>query len=289
MRSPRFRRAVALITRRIRFPGRQILLRTMFPPEGFRTVGEDEEMITDYDGGLSFYCDLGSWIEWNVFFKGYYSPDMSLVIQRLVKSGMVALDVGANVGSYTLLMANRAGRKGKVIAFEPYPEVSARLRKNLAANSFGMTVRVIEVALGDRTGNATFYTPKADHFHRGISSLNAYADVLTESHEVRLDTLDSILPSLELPGVDFIKIDTEGLDPAVIHGGESLITKYRPIVIFESNYTAIEKPEESIRTVQKFLSELDYRFHTVATFGRLSAVDNSKLLPDADVVCLPAI
>jgi hypothetical protein len=101
-----FAKLIAPFTRRIRFPGRERLLRS-FSSRSF-SESSSFEFVIAYDRDLYFRCDLGSYIEWRIFFKGYYAPDLSILIKNLIKPGMQIVDVGA----YTLIMAKQTGSTG---------------------------------------------------------------------------------------------------------------------------------------------------------------------------------
>jgi FkbM family methyltransferase len=280
-------RHVAPITRRIRFPGRERILRLVFPPEKFRMAGRHREFTINYDGDLKFRCDPGSYIEWSVFFKGYYNPDLSLAIKKLVEPGMQTIDVGANVGAYTLLIAKQAGTNGRVISIEPNPEVFKRLEYNITLNNLQNHVATHQIALSDHRGEAILFTPQAEYINRGISSLQQYSEYLTEQTMVGVQTLDDFFADLKLDHLDFLKIDTDGSDALIINGGLKTITHFRPRIIFEANYIAHSEPDEAMERVHQELKKLDYQFFTVGYFGKLLPCPNSQFLPDNDIICIP--
>lgn len=273
---------IAPLTRKVRFPGREKFLRLIFPPERFRS-----EIIVVYDNNLKFRCDLRSHIEWQIFFKGYYSPDLSTVIKRMVKSGMQVIDVGANVGAYNLLMAKRVGEDGKVIAFEPNPEVRRSLEYNIKLNYLEERVVISPLALSDREGEFILYTPRPDYPNRGIASLNRHVDVLTNEITVQVRRLDDIFSDLGLERLDFIKVDTEGSDAAVLFGGMEVIKRFLPYIIFEANYSAHPNADVELEKILSQLNSLGYSFFTVGYSGRLKPYSSEIPFPDTDIVCIP--
>jgi FkbM family methyltransferase len=281
-----FAKLVASLSRHVRFPGRQRLLLSIFPPDYFRRI-EPCEFVVPYDQGLKFRCDLGSWIEWNIFFKGYYAPDLSMCIKRLIQPGMQVVDVGANVGAYTLIMAKQAGESGNIVSFEPNPEIFQRLQENIVLNQFEKRVTLKQIALSDKRGEEILWLPRADHFHRGISSLNRYVETLTEQIPVKVEKLDDIFVGLGTNRLDFIKIDTEGHDALIINGAADVINRFRPIIVFEANYLAHSEAETILEKTRSKLLSLGYQFFTVGYFGRLKKCPDELPLPDSDIVCIP--
>ncbi|HSL43539.1 MAG TPA: FkbM family methyltransferase [Anaerolineales bacterium] len=278
---------IASFTRQIRFPGRYYLLRHLFPPERFRRDHTGDRWLTNYDGDLKILCGLGSFIEWNIFFRGYHDQGFSSALKRLVKKGMIILDVGANVGGYTILMAKYTGENGKVIAFEPNPEVYDRLRQNVLANDFQNRVVLHPIALSKTSGWSTLYIPKESCSNRGISSLYKYADMLADKLEVAVSTVDDEAKRGSFQRVDLIKIDTEGNDGLVIEGAKDVINRDRPIIIFEADHQAHQKAGLILKSTSDRLRELGYNFSTIDTFGRLRKSGAGKPLPDTNIVCLP--
>jgi FkbM family methyltransferase len=138
-----------------------------------------------------------------------------------VSQGMTVVDVGANVGVYTSLFAQLVGSSGRVIALEPAPDNWRALNKALTTNRWN-NVEIYQVAAAEESGRM--------HFER--SSYNSGNNALclessrdgTESVEVvRLDDL------LAGRRVDFIKIDVQGWEAAVLRGGEQTLQRNRPL------------------------------------------------------------
>lgn len=78
--------------------------------------------------------DTASFIEWVLFFYGEYEPGLTDLVKRICKPGYVAVDVGANIGTLTLIMGELVGESGRVIAIEPQPEEYDKLVENIALN-----------------------------------------------------------------------------------------------------------------------------------------------------------
>jgi FkbM family methyltransferase len=161
----------------------------------------------------------------------YESFESGLVLQHLPPGG-VAVDVGANIGVYTLRMAKRAGRTGRVYAFEPEPDNFQILRKNVGDNGF-TNVYTFDVALSDRRAPVSLYLSwdnYGDHriYDAAYRRPRRTVEVMTDSLDrIVLDELDEHGP------VSVIKIDTQGYEPFVLRGGERVIRRDRPPIFLE--------------------------------------------------------
>ncbi|HEY6454237.1 MAG TPA: FkbM family methyltransferase [Steroidobacteraceae bacterium] len=148
-----------------------------------------------------------------ILYGGYEQREIDLLCS-LVQPGDCVLDIGANIGLYSLALSRAVGSTGRVIAFEPDPDNAVLLRKNLDANGCG-NVTVIEDALGDESKDVNLY--ESDDNRGALST----SDVLGVGEEhairVRMRRGDAVLAQL---GVQprLAKIDVEGAEPLVIAG-----------------------------------------------------------------------
>lgn len=151
---------------------------------------------------------------------------LAALIDRVVPRDATVVDVGANIGLSTILLARLAGR---VVAFEPSPPNAAFLRENLALNGIG-NVEVVEAAASD--------APGALRFH--VARFGAGSHVVSPGHVIEaaipaVDVPAVPLDERELPPVAFLKIDAEGHEPNVLAGARALLARDRPLVYTEVN------------------------------------------------------
>jgi FkbM family methyltransferase len=161
-----------------------------------------------------------------LYATGEYESETSRLIERLLGPGDTMIDVGANIGYFTILGARAVGERGRVVAFEPMPHVRARLEQNISLNRLP-NVAVQNEALSDASGPITFYAGPADD--TGLASLRP----LSGSSEVnvmraRFDDLWSRSDRVAL-----VKIDVEGAEMAAIRGMTECLRRDGPHVILE--------------------------------------------------------
>src|SRR5258706_3631881 len=172
-------------------------------------------------------------MELGLLLKGIFEPQDVEFFTSLLETGMTVMDLGANLGMYTLLAARRVGPSGRVFSFEPSPAVAARLRRNLEFNSLSNVIAV-EAAVGDQVGEATFYLQEE-------SDRNTLAVGSGKPIHVPAVTLDSFVDTQKIGRVDVMKMDVEGAESKVLRGGGRLFSSDgAPVVMFELNPKALE-------------------------------------------------
>ena len=177
---------------------------------------------------------------------GFWEPWITLALARTVRPGWHCLDVGANHGYYTLVLADGVGPEGRVAPVEPTPRLAELLRQTLDVNGFPY-VEVLAKAASDSDGRTLQLVIPT---HR---SLNAHlADVAGPTDEtvaVESVTIDSV--TRDWPRVDLIKIDVEGAEESVWRGMEQTIAGNRDlIVVLELNVARYEDPRGFLRTIE---------------------------------------
>ncbi len=176
---------------------------------GARLVGGAR--IHDWVGGSRLVVERGmTGATGNVYFGLHEFADMGFVLHML-RAGDLFVDIGANIGSFTILAAKVAG--AEVIAFEPDANTVATLKRNIAANEVAPRVAVHTSALGDREQELWFTS--------GMDTINHVADADTPGAvRVHGTTLDTVLAG-RVPML--IKIDVEGHEPAVVAGAQKTL------------------------------------------------------------------
>lgn len=164
------------------------------------------------------------------FIKGTYEPKNVEAIQKTVKEGDIAYDVGAHVGYFSVLMGDIVGGGGKVIAFEPRGLNLGYLQKHVSVNHCG-NIEIVPKALGDRTGHARLETRTGS----GTGYISESGD-----EDVEITSIDELVESGALPPPTFLKIDVEGGEMAVLRGARKVIERQRPRMILATHGDAID-------------------------------------------------
>ncbi|TPW19405.1 MAG: FkbM family methyltransferase, partial [Elusimicrobia bacterium] len=159
---------------------------------------------------------LQSWI----YLFGVWEPDVAALLREGLSPGDVFVDVGANVGYFTILASRLVGPSGAVVAVEPSPEMARRLRSNLAANPGSENVRHVAAAAGSAEGNAWIHLGPA--VGEGHTSLIPGLGFTPEA-EVRVAPLGDLLRPEEAARARLVKVDVEGWEAEVVAGLPALL------------------------------------------------------------------
>lgn len=179
-----------------------------------------------------FLIPAGDTMYAHVFLKGEYEPSCSQLVRAWLREGDHAVDVGANHGWYSLLMAATVGTTGTVVAFEPMPESIDAWRDNFSLNRH-LTADLRTVALGDTAGEVSLH--RFAGLPHGHASLSTLGRVDFDSTQVRVNRLDIELGPGTQPAL--VKLDVEGSELAVLKGSEGLLTALGPPSwLIEVNY-----------------------------------------------------
>lgn len=155
----------------------------------------------------------------NLLMDGYWESWITKFIARIVQPGHICIDAGANFGYYSLLMAELAGREGKVLAIEPNSSLCRLLRFTAHVNEY--PYRVVQKALADTSGEITLSVP-VDFWGGGTIRPEKVDDHVMEE-KVQTVSLDELIAMEGLPRVDFIKMDCEGVEPMILAGMEKTL------------------------------------------------------------------
>ncbi|MBD2107748.1 FkbM family methyltransferase [Nodosilinea sp. FACHB-13] len=192
---------------------------------------------------------------------GIYDLCVSETLWRIIDEGETCVDVGANIGYMTSLMAHRVGLEGKVSAFEPHPSIYQRLSDNVrnwSTEKNWTQVEVSNLAISDQPGEAQLFVPTNFDLNQGTASLtfaSSEADYSTDQKlVVETDTLDNLFDNFT---IGLLKIDVEGHEINVLSGAEELLIKNRIRDIIFEEHRPYPNP------VSEFLKEKGYSIYRV--------------------------
>jgi FkbM family methyltransferase len=194
--------------------------------------------------GVTLEVDLRAQSQVDAFYTRVYEPESMDPTLALYDKQGTFLDVGANIGFFSALVASairKAGGRGRVVAFEPFPPNVVRLRANLARNGLEDCCTIVELGLSERSQRLSLVL--REDFRNGASSGNASVAISSamdadfEQVEIALETLDDVWPELGAgrAPIDFVKVDIEGHEDCFFQGAQKTLRDQRPTVLTEVN------------------------------------------------------
>lgn len=173
----------------------------------------------------------------HMIFDGFWEFWLSLCFAKHIKEGDTVIDVGANLGYYTVIAAELVGHQGRVVSIEPNPSVFAFLRDTVSVNGYAGRVTAINAALGAKAGKVSvpFFCPTGEPKNgRFLLPEEEAADLSGLGEVFEVQALQAI--PVDSGKVDFIKIDVEGAELSVLESLVPLIDKFRPKIVCEVNF-----------------------------------------------------
>ena len=209
---------------------------------------ESDSISVNLDGNTLF-IDSNDKLAVETYLKTEYEPGTTNFLKTILKKGMNVINIGANIGYFTLLAAREVGPTGKVFAFEPFPQTVELLKKNILVNGFE-NVTIESKAVSNKTDFATLLT--------GGSSLHNFISkkkfpIHTEI-KVPTITVDEFLKHKNI-NIDLIFIDAEGQEPLIFEGMKNTLQSQNLEIIFEFNPFTLEfsdtTPNDLLDQIQK--------------------------------------
>lgn len=231
-----------------------------------RTVAGHKMIVDTRD--LSLGC--------HILLDGIWEPWVTQVIQATVRPGWIVVEIGANIGYYTLLMASLIGSQGKIYAFEPNPAIYELLRENLEINGFLDRAIAVKKAVWEKSGTVEFGIASK---HMGGSGIFTFStpDEPVERITVEAVSLDDYFPAGSR--VDFLKIDAESSEFFILKGAQRLLRENPDLVMvlefFPGNIRNINlDPEQCL----KWLVDEGFQIHRIEENGNVRRAAIHELL-----------
>ncbi|MBT8227495.1 MAG: FkbM family methyltransferase [Dactylosporangium sp.] len=199
------------------------------------SIGGGKEVTTDFRG-LRLAVPGGDYVFIAGLTAGFYESIELDLAERLARQSRTIIDVGANIGIYSCVLASHMPDEGRLISFEPVPDNMTYLRRNLAGNALSDRVVLEQLAVGEAPGESMIHLVDRSGNH------SLAPDVAVNSScalPVLITSLDTYLRDSDCRrSVDLLKIDVEGYDGYVLRGATTLLLEQRPtlLVEFEPNH-----------------------------------------------------
>jgi FkbM family methyltransferase len=210
--------------------------------------------------GITFRFDLNDMVDWFNYFAFKELERDKLF--TLLKADDVLIDVGANMGEFSLKVAQKIGKRGKVISFEPDPVNYQRLQTNFSLNpELAARIKVHNVGLGEFPGTVNLSV--VNESNRGM---NRVVKDAVNFNSITINTLDNIILPEQLTQLTWIKIDVEGFEMHVLKGAVQTIQQFKPSLFIELDDKNLREQNSSASELVSWLTERGYTV-TIARSG----------------------
>jgi FkbM family methyltransferase len=204
--------------------------------------------------GIRYHLDLTEIIDASLFTRGEWEPGTCCFLRSELKPGDTVIEVGANIGAHTLLIAKLCSQ-GKVYAFEPTDYASTKLRRNLELNPALSNVTIVQKLVSD-TNHAL---PKSQ-----ITGSFALAGPSTQFEDVNVPcvSIDEFVCEAGIHNLGLLKIDVDGYDFLVLKGASQVLRDLQPVVLVEmvDDENHLAACGSSARAIREFMSDHGYTF-----------------------------
>lgn len=179
-----------------------------------------------------------------------HDQNMLPIVLSYIPIGGVVLDVGCFIGDHAIAYAERVGRNGMVLGFEPDEDSFMCMGFNMVNydNFVGYNI-----ALGVGGHKASL----------NKVATNEGMNYLTDGNDINVHSLDTVIPAQNLNRIDFIKIDCEGYELDVLQGGQRTIQKYKPKMLIEINEMTLNRNNVKREDIYEWLDVAGYVYHNI--------------------------
>lgn len=213
---------------------------------------------------------------------GTYEPELLEMITPYVDETKDAVDVGANVGFYSVWLAKTL-RGGRVLAVEPTKNALAQLHRNLEMNAVGDRVEVFEGVVSNKPGTTQVNTIPGKEEYTSLGEINhpSVKGIETQTQEVKSETLENLVEARQLrPG--FLKVDVEGAEHLVFQGSLPVLERHRPVILSELSDELLRKNGSSSAEVIQLIRDCDYK-----VINPSDPTANPEKQRFGDILCFP--
>lgn len=250
--------------------------------ENLRSVLQEDPIVRLNDFKGIFAVDPRSDLFARVALSGEYEKNLISFISKHIDPSRDAIDVGANVGFYTVMLASTLNNR-KILAVEPTSNALRNLHRNIKLNNIANKVYIYEGVVSDMKGQVKINTiiGKEEYSSLGFMSHNSIQGLDVVTQEVQSITLDELVDLKALdPG--FLKVDVEGVEHLVFKGAQRILSGYRPIVLSELSDSLLRKNGSSAEDVINIFKHNSYDVFDSVSFSKVA-----KGKKYGDIVCFP--
>ncbi|RXJ45394.1 FkbM family methyltransferase [Gelidibacter gilvus] len=217
-----------------------------------------------------------------IIYNGFEKDEIDFIMSTLKKDD-IFIDIGSNIGLFSLIASHIVGEKGKVICFEPSPVTFERLKENVKLNNFD-NIDCRNIGLSNKKDELSFYISENGH-----DAWNSFApstdNKLEDAIMVQVSTLDHELRKIDKEQISLVKIDVEGWEKFVLSGGIEFFTKYNPVVMVEFTEENTFNAGYPVQEIFDIMQDWGYQWHRIVN-NRLIVETKKMRYPYVNLVAI---
>lgn len=218
--------------------------------EWVQVDGCDYVLVPNVNGFNMLVASMDAGIGRELAFYRTHEPTATKLLPGFVRPKDVVLDIGANIGYYTLLLSHLVGPEGLVVAVEPHPKNFHLLHLNLRLNGVN-NVETLQAAVSDKEGDAILFEAEGSNWH----ALHSTDRTTNKGIRVTTLTIDAIARQVSRP-IALIRMDIEGWEHRALIGAQETLRRDRPALIMEVHPEYL--PPEELKQMLLWLGLLGY-------------------------------
>ena len=219
-------------------------------------------------------------IQQQLFWYGYYEKELGDLLKKAIKPGDVFLDLGANIGYFSLLVAKNLPSV-KVISFEPVLGLFEKMNDNISLNNI-KNISTVSAAVGEISGERELFVSAPDNL--GMSSFHQPENYSGKKERVKVVNIDDWFKTSGLSKIDVIKLDIEGSEFDVLKGMKKVLQKQKPILIVEVNPVTLSMFNLKPSDICDYLKQLNFEGFLIFENARLKHLNHAEINQTTNVL-----
>ena len=219
-------------------------------------------------------------IQQQLFWYGYYEKELGILLKRLVKANDVFLDIGANIGYFSLLAA-AVSSSSRVISFEPVHKLFQELNANISINNI-KNIMPVNAAVGEINEEKEIFLSAPDNL--GMSSFQEPENYSGKKEKVTVIAIDDWFKTSGLTKIDIIKLDVEGSELAALKGMHEVLQKQGPALIIEINPDTLSMFSLTPFDICHYLNQLNFDGFIIGENGGLQGLYQNEIKKTMNVL-----
>ncbi|OCA80282.1 hypothetical protein BBH99_15965 [Chryseobacterium contaminans] len=215
-------------------------------------IGVKKNVI--YRDTIQLNLDLGDWIQQQLYFTGDYEKNEIDYLYSVLQDGGFFIDIGGNIGVFSLNASKIVGKEGRVYAFEAFKPNYEKFSQHLSINRFNNVI-LEHLAVADKND---YIEILYNENYGNVGMASSYLENFTAKEKVKSIILDDYVRNQQIPRIDLIKIDIEGGEFAALLGMQEILTHYKPKIIIEINNIALKNSSHSEEELIRLLVDKGY-------------------------------